>query len=391
MVTENMASKRLYLDYNATAPLLDVARAALMEAMDVFGNPSSVHQEGRVARAWVAQARRQVAELVGAQAEHVVFTSGASEAATTLLTPHYRMGRTPLFMSHLYIGATEHPCMTAGGRFPADKINIIPVHDTSSVNGGLIDANALQQMLHKHDKTQGLPLVAIQYANHETGILQPMEMLAEKVKQAGGILIVDAVQAVGKAPLTSAETYGDFTILTAHKIGGPKGVGAFIASGSLLMPEPLITGGGQERGHRSGTQPVALIAAFGAAAQYIRHNQDEAARLLPLRNMLEAGIRQIAPQAVIYGEKVPRLANCCFFSLPEMKAETLQIAFDLAGIAVSSGSACSSGKVGTSAVLQAMGVKDDKGALRVSMGAATTPRDIEYFLHHLAKIVTRKK
>jgi len=157
------------------------------------------------------------------------------------------------------------------------------------------------------------------------------------------------------------------------------------------MPQALIAGGGQERGHRAGTESVALIAAFGAAAQHIRQHADERDRLLSLRARLEAGIRQIAPQAVIYGKDVARLANCCFFCLPEMKAETLQIALDLAGIAVSSGSACSSGKVGTSAVLQAMGVKDDKGAVRVSMGSETRAEDIDYFLHSLAKIAARKK
>jgi len=381
-----MTLQRLYLDYNATAPLLDVAREALMQACQMFGNPSSVHEEGRKARVLLREARLNVGNLVGSPAEHVVFTSGASESAATLLTPHYRLGRSQLTMSHLYIGATEHPCIAAGGRFPPEKISTIPVKAN-----GLIDCEELQLMLDAHDQTQGLPLVAIQYANHETGIIQPMAQLAALVKQAGGILIVDAVQALGKEPVNMAQIQGDFILVSAHKIGGPKGVGAFIANGALLMPEPLITGGGQERGHRSGTEAVPLIAAFGAAAKHIHASTSDKDRLLTLRQQLEAGIKRHATQAIIYGETVPRLANTSFFALPDIKAETLQIAFDLAGIAVSSGSACSSGKVGTSAVLQAMGVQGEQGALRVSTGIATKSGDIKRFLDSFQKIISRKK
>lgn len=374
--------KRLYLDYNATAPLEPAVRAALLSALDLRGNAASVHAEGRAAKACVARGRAAVAAALAAVKENVIFTSGATEAAATLLTPHYVFGRKPLFMSHLYLGAAEHPAIAAGGSFKAEARTILPLDEN-----GLVQPEILARHLAKHDKAQGLPLVAVQAANHETGIIQPIAELAALVRAAGGLFICDAAQAFGKMPLTITASGADFLIISAHKIGGLKGIGAYIASGGLIRPRALMTGGGQEWGLRGGTTPVELIAAFGAAAAEISENPAHEAGLRALRQMLENGVRKICPQAVIYGENTARLANTTAFSVPQIKAETLQIAFDLAGIAVSNGAACSSGKVGASPVLAAMGAEAAGGAVRVSTGAATKRSDIERFLKAFAEIL----
>jgi len=377
--------KRLYLDYNATAPLTPGARQAVLESLDLFGNASSVHREGRAAFALVQKARQALAALLQADSDAVVFTSGATEAAASLLTPHYFMGRQPLFMSRLYIGATEHPAIAEGGFFAQDARVKLPVDAD-----GLVQPAKLAAILAGHDKKQGLPLVAVQYANHETGIIQPIAALAEVTRRAGGLLVVDAVQALGKIPLNIKDSGADFFIVSAHKIGGLKGAGAYIASGSLIRPRPLMTGGGQEKGQRGGTMPVQALAAFGAAAidaaEQLQHGDKAAA----LQKALEQGLKQLCPDCVIYGEKAARLSNTTYFSLPSIKAETLHIAFDLAGIATSSGAACSSGKVGASPVLAAMGAKAEQGALRISTGPATKPADIARFLQVLQHILARE-
>ncbi|WP_420961821.1 cysteine desulfurase family protein [Brucella sp. IR073] len=381
-----MSASRIYLDYNASAPLIAEAHDAVVAALDVAGNPSSVHREGRAARALVEAARRDVAALVNARPDHVVFTSGATEAASTLLTPHYMMGRAALRLSRLYTGATEHPCVLAGGQFAPEQVSIVPVHAD-----GLIDLAALKKLLAAHDKSEGLPLVAVQAANNETGVIQPTAEIAAIVKEAGGLLVVDAVQAAGRIPLDMTKACGDYLILSSHKIGGPKGAGAIVALSDLIMPRALVRGGGQEKGHRAGTESLALIAGFGAAAKVARARLDAAGWPADIRDMIEAGIRRIAPDAIIHGADVPRLPNTTFFSLPGMKAETAQIAFDLAGIALSAGSACSSGKVGPSHVLTAMGYDENIGALRVSTGPEADASVADRFLDLLAAIVERKK
>ncbi|KAA6204880.1 MAG: cysteine desulfurase [Candidatus Tokpelaia sp.] len=380
-----MVMERLYLDYNATAPLTPGARQAVLESLDLFGNASSVHSEGRTAYALVQKARQALAALVQADSDNIVFTSGATEAAATLLTPHYTMGRKPLFMSRLYIGATEHPAIAQGGFFAAAAQIKLPV----DANGQVLPEK-LAAILAGHDKKQGLPLVAVQYANHETGIIQPVAALAEITRQAGGLLVADAVQALGKMPLDIKGGGADFLIVSAHKIGGLKGAGAYIASGSLIRPQPLMAGGGQEKGLRGGTVPVQALAAFGAAATNAAERLKQDDRSAALQSALEQGLKKLCPDCIIYGEKAARLSNTTYFSLPSIKAETLQIAFDLAGIATSSGAACSSGKVGASPVLAAMGARSEQGALRVSTGPATKPADIARFLQVLQKILVRK-
>ena len=375
------------MDWNATAPLLPAVRDVLVSALDLAGNPSSVHREGRAARAAVEGARREVAALVGAEAAHVTFTSGATEAANLVLTPDFRMGRAPVRYGHLYVSAIEHPAFREGGRFGKADVTEIPV---TSV--GVIDLAALQTLLSSHDASAGLPMVAFMLVNNETGILQPVAEAARLVHAAGGLMVVDAVQAAGRVPLDINALDADFLVVSSHKLGGPKGAGALISRGEVMMPKPLIHGGGQEKGHRSGTENTLSVIGFGAAAAVAAKNLEvEAARLAALRARLEDGMRVSAPDVIIHGEDVARVGNTTFFTLPGLKAETGQIAFDIEGIALSAGSACSSGKVGESHVLTAMGRDPKLGALRISLGHATDEADIERTLAAFAKIAGRRR
>lgn len=381
-----MAKERIYLDWNATAPLLNEARAAVLDALALSGNPSSVHQEGRAARAMIETARRQVAELVGATPANVVFASSATEAANHVLTPNLRMGRAPLAASRLYVSAIEHPAVRLGGRFDAPAVSEISV-----LPSGVIDLAALEALLSAHPREAGLPMVAIMLANNETGIVQPVADAARIVHAHGGLLVVDAVQAAGRMPIDINALDADFLILSAHKLGGPKGAGALVARGETLMPVPLIRGGGQEKGHRGGTENLAAIAGFGAAAAIAAKDiEPRNAAIRALRDRLENGMRKAAPDVVIHGSDVERLANTCFFTLPGLKAETGQIAFDLEGLALSAGAACSSGKVGESHVLNAMGLDAKTGGLRLSLGPATDAAMIDRAVEIFGKIGARR-
>ncbi|ANK85901.1 MULTISPECIES: cysteine desulfurase family protein [unclassified Rhizobium] len=382
-----MAPPRLYLDWNATAPLHPAAREAIMRAIDIFGNPNSVHGEGRAARAAIEGARRKVAALAGTDPGNVIFTSGATEAANLVLTPDFRMGRTPLQLGHLYFSAVEHLAVREGGRFPKDRTTEIPVTDA-----GIVDLQALAALLDAHDKSTGLPMVAIMFVNNETGIVQPVEEAAKIVRAHGGLFVVDAVQAAGRLPIEIERIGADFIIVSSHKIGGPKGAGALIARGEALMPKALIRGGGQEKGHRSGTQNSLALIGFGAAAEAVLQDLEERnAAIAALRGRLEAGMHAAAPDVIIHGAGGQRVANTIFFTLPCLKAETGQIAFDLEGVALSAGSACSSGKVGESHVLTAMGRDAKLGALRISLGFSTTEEDIDRAIAAFAKIACRRR
>lgn len=381
-----MSKSRIYLDWNATAPLLPAARQAFVDALMLEGNPNSVHAEGRKARAAVETARRQVAALAGAAPANIVFTAGATEAANMVLTPDFAMGRSPLRIGRLYVSAIEHPAVRLGGRFGVDDLTEIPV-----TVDGLVDLVALEAMLDNHPADAGLPLVAIMAANNETGVIQPVKEAAALVHARGGLILVDAVQAAGRVPLDINLLDADFLILSGHKIGGPKGVGALVSRGETLMPKPLVRGGGQEKGHRGGTENVAAIVAFGVAAAVVAEGLSERkAAIGALRDRLERGMREIAPDVEIYGSAAPRLANTTFFSLPGLKAETGQIAFDLEGVAISAGSACSSGKVGQSHVLTAMGLDQKAGALRISLGLSTTEEEIDRALEVFALVNDRR-
>ena len=361
--------EQAYLDWNATARLRPEARAAVLASLDAGGNPSSVHGSGRMARRMVEQAREEVAALVGVTPGEVVFTSGGTEANALALTP--ALGDV------LLVSAIEHPSVRSGGRVPA-------VQDIAVTSDGVVDLESLQQCL----KGASRPLVSIMLANNETGVVQPVAEAAEIVHAAGGLLHVDAVQGPGRIACDLRALGADLMTLSAHKLGGPQGVGALIRREALDL-DPQIKGGGQERGARAGTENVPGIAGFGAAATAVRHNwRDEAVRMVALRDRLEAGLKAIAPQAVIFGEAASRLPNTTLFAVPGVKAETAVIALDLEGVAVSSGAACSSGKVTPSHVLAAMGIDAGltRGAIRVSLGYSTTEAEIEAFLKAWAKL-----
>ena len=380
-----MTGKRAYLDHNASAPLVPQARAAMLAALDAGANASSVHADGRAARRLVEQARRDVAALAGARPEHVVFTSGATEAASTLLSPDWTLGRSALRMARLVVSATDHPCLLSGGRFPPQAVSVVGVDAN-----GIVDLRALEALLAGHGREDGLALVAIHAANNETGVIQPVGEIARLAKAHGAVLVVDAVQAAGRIPLDISEGWGDFLILSSHKIGGPQGAGAIVGASDLMMPRPLVRGGGQEKGHRAGTENVAAIAGFGAAARAALAGLGDMDRVGALRDAFEAAVLELAPEAVVIGRAAPRLANTLSFAVLGVKAETALIAFDLAGVSLSAGSACSSGKVGASHVLKAMGVADGLGALRVSIGGQTGEAELAAFVAALAGVMERR-
>ena len=369
---------RVYLDWNATTPLRPEARAAMAAAWDFCGNPSSVHAEGRQARRLVEEARAAVAAAVGALPRNVVFTSGGTEANALALTPGLRRGSGPP-VERLLVSAIEHASVLAGGRFPTEAIRTIGV-----TSAGLLDLDRLGATL------EGGPpaLVSVMLANNETGAVQPVAEAAEIVHAAGGLLHVDAIQALGKISFDINVLHSDLVTVSGHKIGGPKGVGAVALAEGVRGLEPWLRGGGQELGHRAGTENVAGIAGFGAAATAaMGARESDAIRLESLRNRLERGLRETTG-AIVFSGDVPRLPNTTLFTVPGLKAETAVIGFDLEGIAVSSGSACSSGKVQPSHVLKAMGFGPEiaEGAVRLSLGWSTSPTDIDRCLKAWRKL-----
>ena len=381
-------SERVYLDWNATTPLRPEARTAMTAAFDCMGNPSSVHAEGRAARMIVEQARERVALLVGARPGDVIFTSGGSEANALALTPSLMVGSDDAPRTHLLVSAIEHPSVRAGGRFEPTAVKEVPVTST-----GVIDLEALERQLAALGKVKqaGRALVALMHANNETGIVQPVAAAADIVHAAGGLLHVDAVQSAGKI-VCNVHALGAHTLaISAHKMGGPKGAGALVkASDAVHIADPLIKGGGQERGYRGGTENVIGIAGFGAAAATARAGMMPAAtRMAKLRDRLETALLAACPNAVIIGAGMERLPNTILFAVPGVKAESAVIALDLAGIAVSAGAACSSGKVAGSKVLAAMDVPEAlaSAAIRVSIGPVSTDRDIEVFINAWRNLV----
>ncbi len=369
---------RIYLDWNATAPLRPEAREAMAAAWDLDGNPSSVHAEGRHARRLVEEARAGVARAVGALPRNVVFTSGGTEANALALTPGLRRD-SGLPVERLLVSAIEHASVLAGGRFPAQAIGTIGV-----TGSGLLDLDRLRALLQS-----GPPvLVSVMLANNETGAVQPVAEAAEIVHAAGGLLHVDAIQAFGKISFDIKGLNSDLITVSGHKIGGPKGVGAVVLAEGVRGLEPLLRGGGQELGRRAGTENVAGIAGFGAAVKTAMDSlRNDAIRLENLRNRLETGLRQ-TPGAIVFADDVPRLPNTTLFTVPGMRAETAVIGFDLEGIAVSSGSACSSGKVQPSHVLEAMGFGPNmaQGAVRLSLGWSTSQAEIDRCLEAWRKL-----
>jgi len=372
-----------YLDHNATSPLRAEARAAMERALSIGGNPSSVHGQGRAARAEVEKAREAVAALAGARAEDVVFTGGGTEAnALALCGAVQGAAEAGARITRLFVSAIEHDSVLANAAALAERTHlrlvIIPV-----TADGIVDVDALRGLLREG---KGRALVAVMAANNETGVVQPIAEIAALMKDHEGAFFVDAVQAIGKIPFSVS--MADYVSLSAHKFGGLQGVGALIVREGAPLAATML-GGGQERGHRAGTENVAGIAAFGAAAKVATPSATT------LRDRFEAELRAAAPDVVIFGENVPRLPNTSNFALPVASAETAVMALDLDGVMISSGSACSSGKVKPSHVLQAMGVPEAlaRSALRVSFGWNSTDQDVDAAIssisHRQARVRSR--
>jgi cysteine desulfurase len=367
-------SERVYFDWNASAPLGEAARAAMLSALGLTGNASSVHAEGRAARRLIEDARAQVAQLVGAEAKNVTLTSGATEANMLALTPALETAGEKRPRDRLFVSAIEHPSVLCGGRFAPQNVEQLPV-----TPDGVVALDGVTSAIARAKR----PLVSVMLANNETGVVQPVAEIAALVHAAGGLFHVDAVQGPGRIDCDMAALGADLMTVSAHKLGGPQGAGALIRRCDIHIAAPLIRGGGQERGLRAGTENVAAIAGFGAAAKAAAAaRQADAAHMAGLRDRLETGLKAATPQAVIFGAGAQRLPNTTLFAVPGVKAETAIIAFDLNGIALSSGAACSSGKVTSSHVLAAMGIASDlaRGAVRVSVGRSSTEAEVERFL-----------
>lgn len=369
-----MTTPRLYADYNATAPLRPEARAAMLAALDVVGNPSSVHGEGRRAKAQLETAREAIGATVGARPGDVVFTSGATEAL------HLAMDASAAHAQSLIVFAGEH---SAVDDYAAIAFETVFRLDATA--SGLVDLDHLGELL---AVAPAPALVAVMMANNETGAVQPIGEVSALVRAHGGHLLVDAAQALGRLPIDMAALGATYLVASSHKLGGPPGAGCLVlASGAPFMP--VRFGGGQERGRRPGTENTPAIAGFGAgvAQAAAALGGGEAARLGALRDRFERELLSIAPEAIIFAEAAPRLPNTSLFAIPGWTAERALIALDLQGVAVSSGAACSSGKVRMSHVLAAMGVAPDLAAcaLRVSFGWASQGTDIERLILALAK------
>jgi cysteine desulfurase len=379
-------TERVYLDWNATAPLRPDARAAMIAALDQVGNPSSVHHEGRAARRLIEEARERVAALVGAEPRNVVFTSGGTEANMMALSPALETSEHKSGFDRLLISAVEHASVRAGGGFRSHQVEQIPV-----TSDGAVDLEILERRLSELQRQgEPPPLVSIMAANNETGVIQPVETAAALIHAARGLLHVDAVQVVGRIRCDIIRSGADLMTVSAHKLGGPQGVGALIKrSADLHLAEALLRGGGQERGARAGTENVAGISGFGvAAASAAATMAADGERMRSLRDRLEVGFA--CGPTVVFGRNAERLPNTSLFAAPGLRAETALINLDLKGFAVSSGSACSSGKVAASHVLAAMGVAENlsSGAIRLSLGAATCENEIDLFLEAWMKLLT---
>ena len=378
-----MGQARAYLDHNATAPVRPAVAEAVARALTLPGNPSSIHAEGRAARAALEAARGQVAALVGATSGQMTFTSGGTEAANAVLSGALRRRDLPA-PTRLLHSATEHPCVSAGHRFADQAVGVLPV-----TSAGLIDLDALQARL------AALPddvvLISVQAANNETGVVQPLAEIVALARAHGRALVhSDAVQAVGKVPMDFSALGLDALTLSGHKFAAPKGVGAIVLADDVALDAALVRGGGQERRLRCGTECLPGIVGMGEAARIVRETLvEDAARLRILRDRIEAGVVERAPDAMIFGVGAPRLPNTLSFSVPGLDAPSALIALDLAGVAVSSGSACSSGKVARSATLAAMGVSPASaaGALRVSLGWNTGAADVVRFLDAFERVL----
>ncbi len=374
---------RVYLDYNASAPLLPEARAALVASFDLIGNPSSVHAEGRAAKAALARAREQVAALVGATPDRVVFTSGATEAASTCLTPNWRRNGEPAPFDRLAVLDTDHPCIREGGRFDHAALSRLPVDA-----GGRMDLDALEGWCRG-----GPGMLALSVANSETGTVQAVDTIGEVCRRYGVVMVLDVVQLAGRAPIPFDAWAASALVLSGHKIGAPKGVGAIVLGSADMRPEPLLTGGAQETRQRAGTEALPAIVAFGAAAEVVLARRSRVGELRAMKSRLVQGLKRF-DDALVLTDRADDLPQTVALHHSALRAETVQIGLDLHGIAVSAGSACSSGKIGPGHVLTALRaagspVDPDAGMIRVSFGFETTDAEIDRFLSAFGDIWSR--
>jgi cysteine desulfurase len=362
--------RSVYLDYNATAPVRPRAAAAVSDALSLTGNASSVHRYGRLARRMVEEAREAVAALVAAEPEQVVFTSGGTEANNLALNT--AAGR------RILVSAGEHDSI----------LQAVPDAERIPLTAdGVVDIVALADLMAREPAPA---LVSIMLANNETGVVQPVAEAARLAHGVGACLHCDAVQAAGKMPVDFGALEVDLLSLSAHKLGGPQGVGALLVRDGVDLPA-LLHGGGQERRRRPGTENLPGIAGFGAAAREAGDCVAAFADLATWRDVLESAIGDLAPEARIFGSGASRLPNTSCFTMPGVRAETQVMALDLAGVAVSAGSACSSGKVQPSHVLRAMGADEETAdsAIRVSLGWASAREDLDSFLQVWSDLLRR--
>jgi len=375
-----MTRAATYLDHNASAPLRPEAREAMLAALELTGNPSSVHAHGRALRNLVETGRQQVATLAGAEPKQVVFTGSATEAITQALIG----GATQFSAGAIALSAGEH-----AATLKAAAATGLPLRTIALDAEGRIDLDQLSSLLRQADEQGVTLLVAVHWVNNETGVVQPIERINALVGPTRHTLFVDAVQALAKLPLDFAASAPDMMAISGHKIGAPAGIGALLVK-SHADTVRLIPGGGQEQGRRGGTESAALIAAFGAAAATSRY---DAEAMSTLTQSVEAGLGAIAPDVVIFGRGATRIGNVTNFAVPGLNNATAMMALDLMGLSVSSGSACSSGKVGASHVLAAMGVPKALAncALRVSFGWNSTRADAAAFLAGFETLLSRQR
>lgn len=366
------AMRATYLDWNATAPVRPEATAAVVAALSALGNPSSVHRAGRAARRLLAEARATVAALVGAQPDAIVFTSGGTEANALALQAF--PGRRPI------VSALEHDSVLAA----APDAAVIPARADGRVDLAALDARL-------GDDTRPA-LVSVMLANNETGVIQDVAAAAAIAHRRGALLHCDAIQVAGKIAVDIAALDVDLMSLSAHKLGGPMGVGALVVRHALPL-QPLLRGGGQERRLRAGTENLPGIAGFGAAASAAAAALDAYARIAILRDDMQQRLLALAPDAVVFGAEATRLPNTLCLAMPWVASSTQVIALDLAGVMVSAGSACSSGKVARSHVLDAMGVAPALAecAIRISLGWSTREADIDHLIDAWGALYARTR
>lgn len=381
-----------YLDHNATSPLRPECLAAVTHALAIGGNPNSVHAAGRAAKAVLADARGAVATLVNAHAHDIIFTSGATEALNLALAGAIEgaidqnakdMGAR---ITRLFVSAIEHRAVLVTAqklaeRSPGVRLEILPV-----TPDGVLDTEALRVVLREG---KGRALVAVMAANNETGVIQPVAEISRLCAEASALLLVDAVPAAGKITLDASLC--DYLVLSAHKMGGPSGSGVLIVRNCAPLAAQIM-GGAQQNGLRAGTENLSGIAGLGAAAHTMRDGEGEHARIAHLRDRFESMLKQVIPEAVIFGAGSPRLCGTSFFALPGVTAATAQIALDLDGVAVSAGSSCASGKVLASHVLAAMQVEPVLAscAIRASFGWNSENADVDAAIASLTKLWQRK-